>query len=148
MPCEEHALDVGLQQKLYSHMQEFAPALHRQGLHCRESGRQGRQRHQGDARAGRAHSCRHSAFKERSGVDKVIILWTANTEKMTSIRAGLNDTAAALLASIERDEKEIAPSTLLPSRQGGMHLHQWKPAKHVRARMHRAAQKRGVHRWR
>lgn len=51
-------------------------------------------------------------FKEKSGVDKVIVLWTANTERFVDIQVGLNDTADNLLAAIERNEHEISPSSL------------------------------------
>lgn len=51
-------------------------------------------------------------FRASSGVDRVVVLWTANTERYAEVRAGLNDTADALLASIAADESEIAPSTL------------------------------------
>ncbi|XP_077644980.1 inositol-3-phosphate synthase 1 isoform X2 [Lonchura striata] len=40
-------------------------------------------------------------FKESSGVDKVIVLWTANTERFCDIVPGLNDTADNLLRAIE-----------------------------------------------
>eukprot|EP00898_Chlorokybus_atmophyticus_P006774 jgi/Chlat1/7098/Chrsp57S06777 len=52
------------------------------------------------------------AFKETTGVDKVIVLWTANTERYADVVEGVNDTTANLLAAIDRDEPEIAPSTL------------------------------------
>jgi myo-inositol-1-phosphate synthase len=51
-------------------------------------------------------------FKQKSGVDKVIVLWTANTERFADIIPGMNDTADNLLASIEKGEPEISPSTL------------------------------------
>ncbi|NXJ73054.1 INO1A synthase, partial [Rostratula benghalensis] len=40
-------------------------------------------------------------FKETSGVDKVIVLWTANTERFCDVVPGLNDTADNLLRAIE-----------------------------------------------
>lgn len=40
-------------------------------------------------------------FKETSGVDKVIVLWTANTERFCDVTPGLNDTADNLLRAIE-----------------------------------------------
>lgn len=43
---------------------------------------------------------------------QVIVLWTANTERYSNVMNGLNDTAENLLASIERDETEVAPSSL------------------------------------
>ena len=51
-------------------------------------------------------------FKAEHRLDKVIVLWSANTERFSDIRPGLNDTADILLAAIKKNEKEIAPSTL------------------------------------
>ncbi|GIY00852.1 inositol-3-phosphate synthase 1-A [Caerostris extrusa] len=51
-------------------------------------------------------------FKEKNQVGKVIILWTANTERFSDIRVGLNDTSSNLLKSIKENASEISPSTL------------------------------------
>eukprot|EP00753_Platysulcus_tardus_P003261 PLAT12337.3.p3 GENE.PLAT12337.3~~PLAT12337.3.p3 ORF type:complete len:417 (+),score=261.21 PLAT12337.3:101-1351(+) len=51
-------------------------------------------------------------FKADNALDKVIVLWTANTERYSDVREGLNDTADALLASIEAGEDEVSPSTM------------------------------------
>eukprot|EP00741_Cyanophora_paradoxa_P004434 tig00000802_g4304.t1 len=51
-------------------------------------------------------------FKKAKGLDKVIVMWTANSERYSEIKAGLNDTADNLLAAIARDEKEVSPSTV------------------------------------
>lgn len=51
-------------------------------------------------------------FKVKHGLDKVIVLWTANTERFCDVSVGLNDTAETLLAAIARDEAEISPSSL------------------------------------
>ena len=51
-------------------------------------------------------------FKSRTGVDKVIVLWSANTERFCDVRPGLNMTADELLASIKKNESEVAPSQL------------------------------------
>jgi myo-inositol-1-phosphate synthase len=32
-------------------------------------------------------------FKDKHGLDKLIVLWTANTERYAEVRAGLNDSA-------------------------------------------------------
>ncbi|CAM9728622.1 unnamed protein product [Bubo scandiacus] len=50
-------------------------------------------------------------FRESSGVDKVIVLWTANTERFCDVVPGLNDTADNLLRAIERG-LEVSPSSL------------------------------------
>lgn len=51
-------------------------------------------------------------FKQTSKVDQVIVLWTANTERYSSILEGVNDTVKNLKAAIERGHEEISPSTL------------------------------------
>lgn len=51
-------------------------------------------------------------FKKTNGLDKVIILWTANTERFSEIKTGLNDTADNLLASIKANASEVSPSTI------------------------------------
>ncbi|XP_011403565.1 PREDICTED: inositol-3-phosphate synthase 1-A-like [Amphimedon queenslandica] len=51
-------------------------------------------------------------FKQKKNLDKVIILWTANTERFCDVAAGLNDTADNLLESIKRNEAEVSSSTL------------------------------------
>jgi len=51
-------------------------------------------------------------FKKENSLEKVIVLWTATTERFADVRPGLNQTADELLASIDRNEKEIAPSTM------------------------------------
>ena len=51
-------------------------------------------------------------FKEANKVDKVVVMWTANTERYTNVIEGLNDTKENLLASMEKNDAEISPSTL------------------------------------
>lgn len=51
-------------------------------------------------------------FRSKSGVDKVIIMWTANTERFAAVEKGLNDTAEALEASLMSNHSEISPSTI------------------------------------
>jgi myo-inositol-1-phosphate synthase len=52
-------------------------------------------------------------FKADHAVDKVIVLWTANTERMCDVRDGLNNTWSELEASLARDdEEEVSPSTM------------------------------------
>ena len=53
-----------------------------------------------------------SAFKADNQLDKVIILWTANTERFANIEEGINDTGDHLLSSIQRGEPEISASSL------------------------------------
>ena len=51
-------------------------------------------------------------FKKEQDLDKVIILWTANTERFCDVRPGLNDTAANLMNSIAKNEDEVSASTV------------------------------------
>eukprot|EP00906_Rhabdomonas_costata_P037843 RCo053394 len=52
------------------------------------------------------------AFKASNGLDKVIVLWTANTERFAEVHEGLNDTKESLLKSIENNESEVSPSSV------------------------------------
>merc|ERR1719473_2107727 len=52
-------------------------------------------------------------FKAAKELDKVIVLWTANTERFAEIREGLNDTEANLMKSVANNEAEVSPSTLM-----------------------------------
>ena len=54
----------------------------------------------------------HREFKEKTKVDKVVVLWTANTERYSNVVVGLNDTVENLMASLEKNDAEISPSTL------------------------------------
>ncbi|XP_055626267.1 inositol-3-phosphate synthase [Toxorhynchites rutilus septentrionalis] len=51
-------------------------------------------------------------FKQSSGVEKVVVLWTANTERFAEVKEGLNTTMAELKKSLEENKSEIAPSTI------------------------------------
>lgn len=51
-------------------------------------------------------------FKAKHELDKVIVLWTANTERFSGVEKGLNDTAETLLNSIATNEDEVSPSTI------------------------------------
>lgn len=51
-------------------------------------------------------------FKESNKLDKVIVLWTANTERYADVIDGVNDNVDNLLASIKNNHDEIAPSTI------------------------------------
>ncbi|KAL9111789.1 MAG: hypothetical protein Q9227_003848 [Pyrenula ochraceoflavens] len=51
-------------------------------------------------------------FKIHNGLDKVIVLWTANTERYASIVPGINDTAENLMKAIETGHEEVSMSTV------------------------------------
>ncbi|KAH3902440.1 probable Inositol-3-phosphate synthase [Saccharomycodes ludwigii] len=51
-------------------------------------------------------------FKNKNGLDKVIVLWTANTERYSSIIEGINDTAENLINAIKNGHKEVSQSTI------------------------------------
>jgi myo-inositol-1-phosphate synthase len=52
-------------------------------------------------------------FRSEHNLDKVIVVWTANTERFTEIQDGVHDTAENLLASIQRNDDEISASTII-----------------------------------
>lgn len=51
-------------------------------------------------------------FKKENKLDKVIIIWTANTERYSDIIDGVHDTEQNLLNSIKNNHTEIAPSQM------------------------------------
>ena len=51
-------------------------------------------------------------FKANNQLDKVVVLWTANTERYVELKEGLNDTADNILKAIENGESEVSPSTI------------------------------------
>lgn len=51
-------------------------------------------------------------FKESNGLDKVIVLWTANTERFSVLTPGIHDTAENVLNAIKNSEHEISASTV------------------------------------
>ncbi|KAK3360068.1 myo-inositol-1-phosphate synthase [Lasiosphaeria hispida] len=51
-------------------------------------------------------------FKAAHNLDKVIVQWTANTERFADIIEGVNDTAENLLKAIDNGHEEVAPSTV------------------------------------
>ncbi|KAI9892139.1 MAG: Myo-inositol-1-phosphate synthase [Vezdaea aestivalis] len=51
-------------------------------------------------------------FKAANGLDKVIVQWTANTERYADLLEGVNDTSANILASIKNGHEEVSPSTV------------------------------------
>ncbi|EQL03747.1 hypothetical protein G6O67_004292 [Ophiocordyceps sinensis] len=51
-------------------------------------------------------------FKAANGLDKVIVMWTANTERYADVIPGVNDTADNLLRAIEQGHDEVSPSTV------------------------------------
>lgn len=51
-------------------------------------------------------------FQAKHGLESVVVLWTANTERYTNVRAGVHDTEENLRAAIKAGESEISPSTL------------------------------------
>jgi myo-inositol-1-phosphate synthase len=53
-----------------------------------------------------------SDFKAKNGLDKVVVQWTANTERFAELVPGVNDTADNLLKAIDEGHFEVAPSTV------------------------------------
>ncbi|KAF9577676.1 Myo-inositol-1-phosphate synthase [Lunasporangiospora selenospora] len=51
-------------------------------------------------------------FKVNNHLDKVIVIWTANTERFASLIDGVNDTADNLLKAVKDSHEEVSPSTV------------------------------------
>lgn len=51
-------------------------------------------------------------FRNSHQLKRVIVLWTANTERMTEQLPGVNDTYDNLVKALKESHQEIAPSTV------------------------------------
>ena len=51
-------------------------------------------------------------FKTKNNLEKVIVLWTANTERFCEIIPGIHDTSENIIDAIARNETEISPSSI------------------------------------
>lgn len=51
-------------------------------------------------------------FKAANDLEKVVVMWSANTERFCDVAEGLNMSADELMTSIENDEAELPPSQI------------------------------------
>ncbi|ODQ67360.1 myo-inositol-1-phosphate synthase [Nadsonia fulvescens var. elongata DSM 6958] len=51
-------------------------------------------------------------FKSKNCLDKVVVLWTANTERFSGLIDGVNDTAENLIKAVKQSHEEVSPSTI------------------------------------
>lgn len=108
-------LDHDLQQKLYPHMKDIVPlpSIYFPDFIAANQGERadniltGTKQEQMEKIQGHIRD-----FKQKNGLENVILLWTANTERFASVEEGVNDTSANLLESIKRGEEEVSASTV------------------------------------
>lgn len=110
-------LEVELQQKLYAQMKEVTPLPAIFDLNFVAMNQKSRADNviQGTKQEA-VEVVRKNIrdFKAANGLDKVIILWTANTERFCNVTDGIHDTADNLLAALAaggEKASEISPST-------------------------------------
>ncbi|XP_003817819.4 inositol-3-phosphate synthase 1 isoform X1 [Pan paniscus] len=107
-------LDWGLQEQLWPHMEALRP---RPSVYIPEFIAANQSARADNlipgSRAQQLEQIRRDIrdFRSSAGLNKVIVLWTANTERFCEVIPGLNDTAENLLRTIELG-LEVSPSTL------------------------------------
>lgn len=108
-------IDYDLQQQLYPHMQSIVPlpAIFDQNFIAAN------QQVRVDniltgSKQSQVEKIREDIrnFKATNKLDKVILLWTANTERYSEVIPGVHDTAENLMRAIASDHAELAPSAL------------------------------------
>jgi myo-inositol-1-phosphate synthase len=108
-------LDIDLQNQLYPHMKNITPlpSVYFSDFIAANQGERANNVIKGTKQE-QLDQLRNDIrnFKTNNGLDKVILLWTANTERFASIEEGVNDTADNLLESIMRGEAEVSASTV------------------------------------
>lgn len=108
-------LDIDLQKKLYPHMESIQPlpSVYFSDFIAANQSERADNILTGSKQEQMEHLRKDIRdFKKSNGLDKVIVLWTANTERFASVEEGVNDTGENLLASIKRSEAEISASTV------------------------------------
>ncbi|KAL3907888.1 MAG: hypothetical protein SGPRY_010010 [Prymnesium sp.] len=109
-------LDYSLQEQLRPHMQHMVPMpsiYYPDFIAANQTERADNVIPGQDKKAHLQHIRKDiSEFKKKNGLDKVVVLWTGNTERFASVQSGVNDTSDNLLAAIEANEAEISPSTI------------------------------------
>jgi len=109
-------LDVTLQEQLRPHMQAMTPmpSIYYADFIAANQSERADNVIPGESKSKHLAHIRNDirTFKAKHGLDKVIVLWTANTERFSSVQSGVNDTADNLMAAIEADEPEVSPSTI------------------------------------
>ncbi|EPY79929.1 inositol-3-phosphate synthase 1 [Camelus ferus] len=107
-------LDWGLQEQLWPHMEALhpRPSVYIPEFIAANQSARADNLIQG-TRAQQLEQIRSDIrdFRSSAGLDKVIVLWTANTERFCEVVPGLNDTAENLLRTIQLG-LEVSPSTL------------------------------------
>lgn len=108
-------LDYELQKKLYPHMKEIVPlpSVYFADFIAANQGERADNVLTG-SKQDQMERLRKDirTFKEKNGLEKVLVLWTANTERFASVEEGVNDTSENLLESIKRGEAEVSASTV------------------------------------
>jgi len=109
-------LDYDLQQQLVSHLKDIKPlpSVYYPDFIAANQSDRANNLIPGDKKKDHVEHIRKDIrdFKAKNGLDKVIVLWSANTERFSNIVPGLNDNATNLLAAIDRNEEEISQSTI------------------------------------
>jgi len=108
-------LDVNLQEKMAPYMKDVVPlpGIFNPSFVAENQVERADNTLKGMSKADQVKKIRQDMleFKAKTGVDKVIVLWTANTERYSEV-GEFNSTKEKLLESIEKDHPEISPSTL------------------------------------
>ncbi|KAM8712114.1 hypothetical protein ACLKA7_012610 [Drosophila subpalustris] len=108
-------LDVGLQEQLYDHLSTLKPrpSIYDPDFIAANQSERADNLIKG-TKLEQYEQVRRDIrdFKQRSGVETVIVLWTANTERFCDVKSGLNETSKELMASLQANKAEVSPSTI------------------------------------
>eukprot|EP01017_Pseudomicrothorax_dubius_P015102 TRINITY_DN17546_c0_g1_i2.p1 TRINITY_DN17546_c0_g1~~TRINITY_DN17546_c0_g1_i2.p1 ORF type:complete len:507 (-),score=179.58 TRINITY_DN17546_c0_g1_i2:36-1556(-) len=108
--------DVDLQDKLYPYMKEIVPlpSVFYPDYIARNQADRADNVLEGTSKSEHLETVREQirVFKESNGLDKVIVLWTANTERFSQEIRGVNDTKENLLKAVGTNDGEVSQSTI------------------------------------
>ncbi|KAH0476559.1 MAG: uncharacterized protein KVP18_001711 [Porospora cf. gigantea A] len=108
-------LNVNLQDQLYDDMQKVSPL---KGIYIRDFIAENQVERANHVKEGSLSDLVQQVradireFKENNNLDKVIVLWSANTERFVELEDGVHDSAENLLTAIKNNHTEISASII------------------------------------
>jgi myo-inositol-1-phosphate synthase len=107
--------DHDLQQKLYPYMKEIIPmpSVYDPDFVASDQAERANNVIKGDKQTALEHIRNDiKNFKKVNSLDKIIVLWTANTERFSEETVGVHDSAVNLFEAIKNNHPEVSPSTI------------------------------------
>lgn len=109
-------LEPDLKSQLYDHMKQYVPlpSIYYKDFIALNQENRADNVLQNDSKQKDLETIRQNIrdFKSANQLDKVIVLWTANTERFSDLIDGVNDSGDNILRAIRENHSEVSPSSM------------------------------------